>query len=116
MKLFRLLALFLFPLVVCTDTNGVVFPYKSVTNTFSYTNAVTNIHTVTQVDYYFTTSNRFDGYVLMSRVPGQQDWEITGRSTNQSTNWIIGTQSPREYHIVLMSRPTPVVLLRFCAR
>lgn len=105
----KLWFLLMFPLVVCTDTNGIIAPYKVVTNTFSFTNAVTNVHTVTQVDYHFTTTNRFEGYALLSRVPGGE-WQIDGGSPTTQTNWIIGTQSPREYLIWLMNRPASVDL------
>jgi len=107
----RVLLAFLFPLVVCTDTNGIVYPYKVVTNTFAFTNMVTNIHTVTQIDYHFTTTNQFDGYVLLSRVPGE-DWKIDAGSTSKPTNWIIGAQSQREFLILLMNRPPPVTVRR----
>lgn len=111
MRKLRLLLLFVFPLAVCTDTNAVLFPHKAVTNTFSYTNVVTNIHTVTQVNYHFTTTNQFDGYVLLSRRPGQE-WGIVGGSPKPFTNWVIGTQSTEEYQIILLNRPEPRQNLR----
>ena len=103
----KLWLMLLFPLAVCTDTNGIIAPYKAVTNTFSITNAVTNIHTVTQVNYHFTTTNRFEGYALLSRVPGGE-WHFDGGSPTTQINWIIGTQSPRDYMIWLMNKPAPV--------
>jgi hypothetical protein len=108
MKALKLVLLVIFPLVACTDTNGVVLPYKAVTNTFSYTNAVTNIHNVTQVDWYFkTTSTSHVAHAVYSGHDG--DWSLLGVSTSKVTNWIMGTQSrpPQEFVIHLLSRPQP---------
>jgi len=114
MKTLRLALFFVFPLAVCTDTNGVVFPYKAITNTFSYTNVVTNIHNVTQVDWYFkTTSTSHVAHAVYSGHDG--DWSLLGVSTSKVTNWIMGTQSrpPQEFVIHLLSRPqSPSALQR----
>lgn len=106
-----LLALFLFPVAVCTDTNGIVFPYKITTNALSYTNAFTNVHRFSQVDHHFRMTNRFDGLLILERAPGEP-WRVMGRSTMSCTNLIIGTQSQREFQIILMTRPDSAKAVR----
>lgn len=113
MKVLRLVLLVIFPLVACTDTNGVVFPYKAVTNTFSYTNVVTNIHNVTQVDWHFkTTSTSHVAHAIYSGHDG--DWTLLGVSTSKVSNWIMGTQAKPslEFVIHLLSLPQPPAALR----